>query len=216
LSVSSARTFLLTALASVSVAMMACAGPAARDATDSLASDPARSDSGVVRVRLRDGRVRTFVDRGDEESIVKHHDNGPLRGMPFHVIFREMWEAWDYVLVDVRSGDSVVVPGEPIVSPGGRRFATSSMDFEVGYAPTIVEVWRLDPDSLRLEWREESGQSYPENTGWGVSEWRWEDDSTATIVRDIPNGIDGPIESRPAKLQLRAGRWQLIAAPPDA
>jgi hypothetical protein len=88
------------------------------------------------------------------------------------------------------------------------------MDFQNGHAPTVVEVWRVDANGLELEWREETGQSHPENTGWGASDWRWEDDSSATIVRSVPKGEDGPHESAPARIQLRADRWQLVPHQP--
>lgn len=184
-------------------------GRAPDTSAPSAALAPASGLPAAVTVRLLDGRTRRFVDQGEEETAVKHRDDGVLPHVPVHVVFREMWEAWDVVLIDLRTGDSVIVPASPVVSPTGRRLAVTSLDFDNGYAPTIVEVWRVDSAGLVLEWREETGQSYPANTGWGASDWTWEDDSTARIRRTVPVGEDGPHRSHPARLRLREGRWQL-------
>ena len=183
--------------------------PATVGATTAAASS---SGTGRVEVRLANGRTRAFVDHGEEEENIQHLDDGRLPRVPIHVVRRQMWEAWDYVLVDLRTGDSVIVPETPEVSPDGRRLAVTAMDFEVGYGPTQVEVWRVDPNGIVLEWRETTGASYPENRGWGASEWKWLDDSTAGIVQTIPHGVDGPHEARPARITHRAGVWRLEPA----
>lgn len=203
------------------VAALGCTSEGAKVARDSASvtaadtvPDVGPRPLGSVTIRLADGRSRRFVDHGEEETIIRHRDDGRLPRVPIHVVFREMWEAWDYVLVDLRTGDSVVVPASPDPSPTGRRLAVTSMDFQNGFAPTIVEVWRVDADSIRLEWREKTGESFPDNTGWGVSEWRWLDDSSAAIVRTVPRGEDGPHTSAPARIERRDGRWRLVTPVP--
>ncbi len=192
---------------------LACAGGRA-DSTVASKAPPPRP-AGHVTVQLTDGRALVFADSGWEESIMVHRDWGRLPRVPVHVVAREMWEAWDFVLVDLRSGDTIAVPDAPVVSPGGKRLAVTSMDFENGYAPTVVEMWRVDADSLRLEWREQSGESYPDNTGWGASDVKWEDDSTARFTRAIPHGEDGLVETAPARFLYRAGKWRVEPTMPD-
>ena len=193
-------------------ALVACTGVRADRAVDTAALASAKSNG--VTVRLDDGRTIALVDSGYEESIMIHRDHGRLPRVPIHVVAREMWEAWDYLLVDLRTGDTISVPDAPVVSPSGRRLAVTSMDFENGYAPTVVEIWRIDPDSVRLEWREQSGESYPDNTGWGASDVRWEDDSTARFTRAIPHGEDGPVTTAPARFLFRSGKWYVEPALP--
>ncbi len=64
------------------------------------------------------------------------------------------------------------------------------MDYEAGYAPNLLQVWRVTPDSLALEWEMRTGE-YAPASGWGASDPTWIDANTVELVKHEPQDVHG-------------------------
>ena len=222
------RTHALATTLLLSSTLVACERAPAGDSSDALGSTPATpsvsgraeltplSSPRVRRQADRPGLVLAFADGAElafdddtteGDRYVRHEDAGPLEAPGYHLVHRVYYEGTDFAVVHWQSGRVTALPDRPRVAPNLRRLAVASMDFDAGYAPTVLQVWRVGPDSLELEWSQETGRSYPANTGWGASDLRWVDDSTLAFTMTTPGGDTRPYPSAPARLVFRSGRW---------
>jgi hypothetical protein len=86
---------------------------------------------------------------------------GPVRQLGYHLVERTYYEGRDYLLINSSTGHRTALPDMPVISPGGRRILVASMDYEAGYQPNLLQVWRVTRDSLVREWELETGEYGP-------------------------------------------------------
>jgi hypothetical protein len=172
-----------------------------------------QSDSSGVTISLHDGRhvvLRNNFSEGDD--YVRYEYNGLITPRTYHLVKAMHYEGWTYALINPHSGHQTVVAERPLVSPDGNRVLVASMDFEVGYAPTILQVWRVGVDSLVLELGLQTGD-YGSMSGWGASDARWLSATEVEFTKNWPSD-DGQIaRSARARLVFKRSGWAL--ATPD-
>jgi hypothetical protein len=110
----------------------------------------------------------------DTATGVRHSYRAYLPSIGYHVVEVQYYEGGTYLLVNGVSGKTAFSNGVPVVSPDNRRLAAANVDLESGYSPTTVQVWRLEDDSLALEWEHDflAGGAAADST-WGPSALRW-------------------------------------------
>lgn len=110
----------------------------------------------------------------DTPTGVWHSYRAYLPSISYHVVEVQFYEGGTYLLVNATSGKTTFSNGLPIVSPDNRRIAAGNVDLEAEYSPTTLQVWRLESDSLALEWEHDflAGGPATDST-WGPSELRW-------------------------------------------
>lgn len=84
-----------------------------------------------------------------------------------HVVGVGFYAGGAFTLVDARTGNQTQILAMPLVSPDGRRFATTVLDMEAGYDPNGVQVWQVTEAGPRLEWGLAGGDT------WGASDAVW-------------------------------------------
>lgn len=115
-----------------------------------------------------------------------------------YLIHVRYWEGDGYVLVNGTSGHQTYLDAPPVVSPDRKRLITVNMDLEAGYTPTRIQIYRIAPDSLELEWTHE-----PEgDPAWGPSEAEWVDSVTVRALKNVPDYSVG-IENTEVPIVLR-------------
>jgi hypothetical protein len=103
----------------------------------------------------------------------------------YHLVKRTYYEGRDYLLINSSTGHRTALPDTPVISPGGRRVLVASMDYEAGYEPNLLQVWRVTRDSLVREWELETGE-YPPARGWGASDPVWRSDAAVELMKNEP------------------------------
>jgi hypothetical protein len=146
-------------------------------------------------VELRDG------DPTQEDSHYYLY-NGWDSTLAAHRVYLMEYESSAILYVFPRSGAVSGLDNLPHVSPGGTYLATANWDTEAQMEWNRARVFRITPDSLKLEW-----EIVPEL--WGPDSVRWANDSTLVIVRGAAERHPNPAALRaPLTVRRIRGTWQ--------
>lgn len=109
------------------------------------------------------------------------------------------WMEWR--LVSGSTGKSYTAISTPLPSPGGTRLLCHKEDITACFIENGIQVWRVDPDGLVLEFEDV-------NVPWGPVDAGWEDDSTIVFQKMTYDYETWEMLTRPGRLELSAeGRW---------
>ena len=170
---------------------------------------PKRVDSLTFELALENGKRLTFRDNPAEgDNYVRHEYLGRVAGIGYYLIRRQFYESVQYLLVQPRTGITAVVADSPLVSPDQKRILVASMNFADGESPNSLEVWQVASDSLRLEFRVETGAE-DTMTGWGPSNARWISSDSATFTRNYPIKNTAEFRESPGWLVLHPSGWEI-------
>jgi len=145
----------------------------------------------------------------DTPTGVWHSYRAYLPSIGYHVVEVQYYEGSTYLLVNGTSGKKTFSNGLPVVSPDNRRIAAGNVDLEAEFSPTTLQVWRLERDSLALEWEHDflAGGAATDTT-WGPSEVRWLTPTEIHVTKKYALG-----ETRGATL-FRFGSTGWVFSPP--
>ncbi|MBL8985275.1 MAG: hypothetical protein JNJ80_03325 [Gemmatimonadetes bacterium] len=134
----------------------------------------------TLTIRLPGGAPPVVLadDSTEGESYRSFRYHGPLTGTPFHLIRVGYYEGGSWMLIHESTGRQRPLDGRPVVAPGGIRLAAGNFDLEAAFEPNMVEVLRIDGDSLVSEWRVDPADWGPDSLAWVgdtltlVQQWR--------------------------------------------
>lgn len=166
-----------------------------------------RRTGDTLVIPLLDGQDVTLVDQnagGPDNVFYTYREH--LDEIGYHVVDVHYYEGGSHLLIGDETGQRVQISAPPVVSPGGNRLVVASAGGTAGYAPDELQVWRITPAGVTLEWEVQPG--------WGATNARWEDRRTIRfrITRECP---DQPVCYQDAVLRLRDGEWTLETNPGD-
>ncbi len=161
-------------------------------------------------------RVSNLVD-GEQFLQFRYHgrmarpDGGHL-----HILDIHGYESGAVELIADDSGDSVTVPGYPILSPDGLRFATSAASYETCEGTTVLEVWRLVGGAPLREFTVAPFDCM-RDVGWWSTDETWRSRDTLSFIRhvlptDSVRYKRGSSATTNALLVRRATDWALDSA----
>jgi hypothetical protein len=151
---------------------------------------------------LLDGGVATFVDdaRPSSGEANYHTYRTYYAAIGYYLLAHYMYEGGQYVLVNRRNGQRQAVFGVPVLSPDNQRLAVANADLDAQYTPNVLQVWRVEPDGLRLEW-----QVRPDD--WGAENAYWLGPDTVAFTR--VRRCDGVPCEEPARLVHATEGWRV-------
>ncbi len=160
----------------------------------------------TLTIRLPGGAPQVVLadDSTEGESYRSFRYHGPLAGAPFHLIRVGYYEGGSWLLIHETTGRQRPLDGRPVVGPGGIRLAAGNFDLEAAFEPNMVEILRIDGDSLVSEWRVDPAD-------WGPDSLAWVGD-TVTLVQQWRDSGAG--QYRPVRVRLARGPsgWREEAA----
>ncbi|MFO7892179.1 MAG: hypothetical protein R6U63_00475 [Longimicrobiales bacterium] len=158
----------------------------------------------TLTIALSDAGERVLVDHGARAETVLYTYGGHLARVGYHVVQIHYYEGGEHLLIDDETGEETRVAARPVVSPDGRRMVIASFGGMAGYVPDLLQVRRVTPDGLDVEW-----EVRPDD--WGAADPRWVD---STTVRFTKRSICEPGRTceDPAVLRLEGGEWTIVDA----
>ena len=169
--------------------------------------------AGALRLSLLDGRTLVMEDRaepdlqGTEPDMPRRFSlRDYLEDPAYYVLHRQLHEGADYLLIHAGSGAQFSVQERPVISPDGLRVVTASAGLSGMSSGNAVQIWRLEPAGIVLEYELIPGD-------WEPSEPGWLDDSTIQLRQQAPLVGDGRAFSRSIRLVSRQGEWRLDESP---
>lgn len=173
-------TLLLALLACTSIESMAYEGcPASIDnfydcehlkETKLLCEKPALGvrQGDKLEIRLAHGESLILVDRlgndvspEDTEIFALVKD---FPGVPYVLLTVSLWEGSNYYLLNLITGERTLIGGDALLSPDMKRFVAWRGDDQ--YADSTLQVYRIVPDELRLEYEVKTDAWWPEQVQW--------------------------------------------------
>ena len=143
-------------------------------------------------IRVASGAESTFVDNPvDNDTYVKFTYVGTVANGALHHIDVQGWESGGSMLVSATSGRKIWIPGPPVVSPDGRRFASSQMAMQICEGITVLEIYRVTDSIPVREWGIEPFNCAT-NVGWGASDQVWLSPDTLRFTRYELSPLKGP------------------------
>jgi hypothetical protein len=163
-----------------------------------------RPDSTTLLIVVNSGDTLVFRDRTtieDAEEYAVHELRAYLRDQNLWVIVKGCYEWTENLLIDGSDGSLTEVVSVPIPSPDGTRLLCFNEDIMAGFNENGIQVWRVERDSLALEFQDLS-------VPWGPAEACWESDSLITFLKRTFDWELGEYDARPGRLGLsRDGAW---------
>jgi hypothetical protein len=155
-----------------------------------------------LRLQLLGGKGRTMLVREEPDSSHRFSFREYLSGPEYFLLHRQLHEWTDYVLISARSGKRFPLQERPVVSPDGSRLVAASPGLSGMSAGNAVQVWRINPGGLRLEF-----ELSPED--WEPSDPRWLNNRTIQLRQQAPLMGDTRAFSRYVNLERPEGQWKL-------
>ena len=159
---------------------------------------------GQLRLRLGAGRTVVLVDSIVDGGGHRHYlYRGRRAGLGVHVVELSYYEGGTHLVYHERTGQEETVPGPPLPSPDGRRFASASIDLEAGYDPNRLEIWRVEPSGLHRELVVDGEDA------WGPDSVRWVSPSVVRFTRVVLEQPDMARRTSTRRLVRTGARWTM-------
>lgn len=164
-----------------------------------------RPDSTTLCIITTGGDTLSFVDIPYPETYGNYNVYTVISYFPeqnYWVLYIDGFEWTDWLLVNGNNGREDIAISEPILSPGGNRLLCMSADLEVGeYYANGIQIWRIDEDSLALEFEDLDVPWEP----WRI---RWISDSVIILQKAYCDYSNHEVEYHPGRLELASdGSW---------
>jgi hypothetical protein len=208
---------------------MECGGSSAYLAPGGAERNAIAISKGMVRrvgdtlfIRAANSTQSTLVTRPqDGDTRVVYTYAGTLANGTLHRIDVIGWEAAWTEYVSARTGQMFSTAGEPIISPDGKRLASSYYAMVVCEVVPRLEILRLT-DSVPAPELAMEPRDCDADTGWAPRELKWLSPDTLAFMADSNRPADAPQTSpldtsryisRPM-LAIRSGaRWRIVPKP---
>jgi hypothetical protein len=163
-----------------------------------------RPDSTILCIVSLQGDTVVFKDSGEfqsPEEFFRYRLIDYLKDQNYWVVEAGGYEWIEWHLVNGKNGAVDVTIAAPVPSPDGSRFLCVKEDIEACFIYNGIQVWRLSPGGLVLEFEDV-------DVPWGPVDAMWQDDSTITFQKHSYDWDTYDELMRPGSLRLSAeGEW---------
>ena len=91
-------------------------------------------------------------------------------------------EGYQYLMINSKTGKETFICGPPAVSPNKKYLVASNLDLIAGFVYNGIEMYDIEADSLKLNWRREL-------TKWGANEIAWINDHTLIAKKQQQDSV---------------------------
>jgi hypothetical protein len=158
---------------------------------------------GTLRLNLKNGKVVELkdVNSDDVQEIVFYSFREFLPDLGYYLVHEQPYEGDAYLMINYQDGKRYRLHDLFLLSPDRQRLATVLMC--EAHNPTAIQIWRISPEKMTLEWSLE-----PQD--WGPTDGAWQNNDTLTFAKTNYDGV------RLEKMMVRKDQtgWQLSAAKP--
>ena len=163
-----------------------------------------RTDSVTLNIVTTRGDSLEFSDITVEDGMCYSCINTLVDYIQEHDLWivKRIGHEWsDWLIINGSTGSSQRVISAPVLSPDGSRLLCAYRDIVACYNFNGVQIWRVDPDSLVLEFEDT-------DIGWGPANARWRGDSLVELDIIWVDWDEWVGTSAPVAVRLLSnGRW---------
>ncbi|MBX7199219.1 MAG: hypothetical protein K1X51_07555 [Rhodospirillaceae bacterium] len=158
-----------------------------------------RDESGW-KVKLLDGQDFRIADEDRRYNLLELAAGGR-----FLAIRQQWYEGNTWQLLDRKTGVLTQISGYPLFSPSMTRFVAASEDLDAQYSATVLDVYGIDANGVKLEFQGITG----EHPAWAPRKVKWRSETIVDFHQATLTQATGDYQERPASLQLTASGWQI-------
>lgn len=155
-----------------------------------------RTEAGIA-IRTEDGVEVLEDDTTSADEFVRYRYGGYRPEVRQHLVHADFYEGHAVVAVDARTGSQTDLLDLPAVSPDSARLAAANVDLVAAYTPSGLQVWRVTPTGLEVEWALDGGGR------WGASAPKWISADRLAFVFHTLDEATMELRNQPAVLELR-------------
>ncbi|MBK7669436.1 MAG: hypothetical protein IPJ32_20085 [Sphingobacteriaceae bacterium] len=119
-------------------------------------------------LKLDNGTFKKLVSDKDMESdnFADYEYIGKINPINYYLVFIAYFESFEYLMINTKTGKETFISGIPAISPNNKYLAASSCDLQAGFVLNGIEMYDIESDSLKLNWRRVLNK-------WGANELVW-------------------------------------------
>lgn len=102
----------------------------------------------------------------DAEKYVTYEYRYYIKKMGFFVAKKSLYEGTEYLLINDKTGEEIILEGFPKSSPNGKHLVVTSADLAAGFDYNGVQIWHLGDNGLELVWEKEMENLEPFLPKW--------------------------------------------------
>lgn len=132
----------------------------------------------TLYLKLDNGGIKKLVsDRNMETDDFSAYDYiGKINSINYYLVFVSYYEAFQYLMINSKTGKETYMCGAPAVSPNKKYLAAACCDLQAGFVFNGIEMYDVESDSLKSNWKHEL-------TKWGANELVWLDDHNLILKK---------------------------------
>jgi hypothetical protein len=136
----------------------------------------------TLRLTLKSGKLIELKDvNGDDVGKVSLYSFREFfSDLGYYLVHEQPYEGSHYLMVNYRDGKRYHLHDLFLLSPDRQRLATLLMS--EAHNPTAIQIWRISPEKMTLEWSLE-----PQD--WGPKDGAWRDNDTLTFAKTSYNEV---------------------------
>ncbi|WP_444901748.1 hypothetical protein ACJJIG_21870 [Microbulbifer sp. SSSA007] len=129
-------------------------------------------------VTLKNGTTKTYQDSTEENPPGEKYTYSALEFVAdsYLLIYRQLWESSDYILLSLKNGVEYSLEGYPLTSPNGQYILTVEQDLDAGFNENLLELYLLTVNGLTPVY-----SIRPES--WGPSSVSWETNNQVKFIK---------------------------------
>ena len=154
-------------------------------------------DTLFLKLSIGDLKKLVSNNNAESDSLVHYDYICKLENINYYLIFMYGHEWFSYLAVNSKTGKETYLCGEPAVSPNKKYLAASCCDLQAGFVFNGIEMYDVESDSLKLNWKREL-------TKWGANELAWIDDHNLIVKKQQLDSASQNLVSSYIKLSCGA------------
>ena len=163
-----------------------------------------RPDSTTLLIFTTQGDTVVFKDSDDIQyalDFARYRAVDYNRELNYWVVEMGGYEWMEWRVVNGATGVVDTTISVPVPSPDGSRLLCYKEDITACFLYNGIQVWRIDPEGLILEFEDV-------DVPWGPVEARWQDDSTIVFGKMTYDYDTWEMQTEPGSLTLSPdGQW---------
>lgn len=127
----------------------------------------------TLYLKLDNGDVKKLISNRNSESddFLAYDYIEKINDIGYYLVFVSYYEAFQYLMINAKTGKETYMCGSPAVSPNKKYLAASCCDLQAGFVFNGIEMYDVEKDSLKLNWKRELRK-------WGADDITWLNDHT--------------------------------------
>lgn len=138
----------------------------------------------TLTFKIANGKKVTLADNKntDGDEYADYDYMGYLTDIKHFVVFGAFYEWYNYLLISEKTGDTILLRGEPVLSPDKKLLVSGNLDLVAGFTENGFELYSVENATLKLIGKKEL-------SSWGPQELKWKNNTELWVERSVMDSV---------------------------